>query len=144
MNKTLISVVLLTFLCAGASAQTTRTHGSMSSPRGGNFAMPSQSSGSYTPGKVTMPPAPPLRTQSTARTYDNTSRQSPSSQSKQTGSPRAYQAPAVAAPILDPDGTTSRVIHGEAVPVSGAKTAKPEKQSKPLSETKSKTQEQSS
>lgn len=27
MNKTLFSIVLSTFLCAGASAQTTRTHG---------------------------------------------------------------------------------------------------------------------
>lgn len=137
MNKTLFSVVLSTFLCAGASAQTTRTHGSLLSPRGGNHSMPSQSSGSYTPGKVTLPPSQPLKTQSTARTYDRTNLQSPSSLSKQTGTSRTYQTPAVAKPLLDPDSTTSKVINGEAVPVSGAKEVKISRQPQTLSETKS-------
>ena len=86
--------------------------------------MPSQSSGSYTPGKVTLPPSQPLKTQSTARTYDRTNLQSPSSLSKQTGTSRTYQTPAVAKPLLEPDSATSKVINGEAVPVSGAKEVK--------------------
>ncbi len=142
MNKTLFPAVLLMFLCAGSPAQAAGTHGALLSSRPGNFRTFSQRSTSYTPGKVTMPPASSLKTPSTTRTYDSTNRQSPSYRSKQTGTSRTYQAPAVAKPLLDPDSTSSRVINGEAVPVSGARQAKTAGTRQTVSETKSETQEQ--
>ncbi len=110
----LMAALLLAGLCTGLAAQISRH-------TAGSWNKPAQRTKLYQPGKVAMQPTTPLRTPSSTRPFDMSNRSAPSSLSQQTGSSRVYRAPVVAKPMLDPDSTASRVVNGEAAPVSGAK-----------------------